>query len=249
MIHLLLPAYNESDGIIELLDEIDAVRKRLDVPVRVIVIDDGSTDGTGDAVSRVAESDKVVLLRHDLNRGLRHALETGLTYALEQGGDGDLIGAMDADLTHDPVYLADMLARVQSGADVVVASRYAEGGKEVGVSLWRHILSEGASVTYRLLAPWVHVRDVSCGYRLVRWELVRKGRDHWGDALLEAQGFACTGELLVKLALLTAPEKMAEIPFTLRYDAKRGPSKMPTFRTIVGTLCMLLKARRHKKRP
>ncbi len=244
MIFLLLPAYNEADGIVELLREIDAVRPRLPSRLQCVVIDDGSLDGTVELVKPFASTEECVLVQHDSNRGLTQALQTGVRYAVEHGGPGDLVAAMDADLTHDPIYLLELTARIQDNADVVVASRFVDGGEEIGVSQARHILSAGASLTYRLLAPWVKVKDYSCGYRLMRWEILDRAIQRWGDRLLEAPGFACTGELLVKLATLSAPERITEIPFTLRYDAKRSQSKMPALQTIFGTISMLLKARK-----
>ncbi len=251
MIYLLLPAYNEAEGILELLREIDAVRNRLKEFLCVVVVDDGSTDGTGDLAETMLElgqpkPEKLVVLRHPQNRGLKAALLTGLDWILKEGKPGDLVAAMDADLSHDPVYLLDLAAKAETGFDVVVASRFAQGGQEIGVNAYRHVLSAGAGLAYRIFAPWMHVHDVSCGYRMIRWDLLRKAHEHWGEHLLEAQGFACTGELLLKLAALTAPDKVTEIPFTLRYDAKQSESKMPTVRTIMGTLSLLLKAHKIK---
>lgn len=244
MIYLILPAYNEADGILELLREIAEERGQFQDALLAVVVDDGSTDGTADLVESVVRPGSVVLLRHARNQGLRQALDTGIQYVLQAGKPGDLVGAMDADLTHDPKYLREMAEVMAQGKDVVIASRFARGGHEVGVSLHRHILSRGASLTYRLFAPWIRVHDVSCGYRLLRWELLALARQQWGERLMEASGFACTGELLIKVAALTTPDKIAEIPFTLRYDAKRGPSKMPTWKTIAGTLRMLIGLRK-----
>ena len=112
---------------------------------------------------------------------------------------------------------------------------------------WRKLLSHGAWFTYRMFFPNVPLRDFSCGYRGFAWDLLRKTVDQWGGRLFEAPGFACTGELMLKMLAHTSPARISEIPFELHYEAKGGKSKMPAFQTVLGTLELLIQARRWMK--
>lgn len=249
MIHILLPAYNEADGICDLLREIDSAAPTFGEPCRVVLVDDGSTDGTPERARSYSGSVPMALLQHDRNRGLATALTTGITEIMDSGQPGDVVVTMDADLTHSPRFIADLRSTMSSEMDVVIASRYAEGGKEVGVSVLRHVLSRGAAVVYRLALRRVGVSDFSCGYRMIRWDVLRRTWQAWGDRLFEAAGFSCTGELLLKILGQTEPGRLTEIPFVLHYERKRGESKMPTWRTIRGTLALLLAAHRLRHPP
>jgi dolichol-phosphate mannosyltransferase len=249
VIHILLPAYNEADAISDLLKEIDLAAPTFGEPCRVVLVDDGSTDRTAERARRCTCSVPVTLLRHDRNRGLGAALATGIAEIMDSGRPGDVVVTMDADLTHPPRFIADLRAAMKREVDVVIASRYAKGGKEIGVSLVRRVLSRGAARIYRMVLRQVRVSDFSCGYRMVRWEVLRRTWQTWGDGLFKAAGFSCTGELLLKILGHTQPDRLAEIPFILHYERKRGASKMPTWRTIRGTLRLLLAARRLRQPP
>jgi dolichol-phosphate mannosyltransferase len=88
------------------------------------------------------------------------------------------------------------------------------------------------------------VRDYTCGYRAYRAELLRNGFERYGEGLIERAGFACTDELLVHLATLA--RRIEEIPFVLRYDLKRGRSKLPLWQTMIATFRLLLHHRRER---
>ena len=123
-----------------------------------------------------------------------------------------------------------MVTLIQAGKDVVIASRYADGGKEVGLSHARHIFSGGASFLLRLFFPIPGARDYTCGYRAYRVELLQRAFRVYGPELIEERGFTCMAELLIKLGKLGA--RLGEVPLILRYDLKSGPSKMKVMATI-----------------
>lgn len=247
MIYVLLPAYNEAENIGPLLDSIGTVfagkadggHKPL-----AVVVDDGGTDGTGEIARSRTGPPETVTLVHKTNLGLGAALETGIQWILDRCADGDTVITLDADGTHHPKYMPAMIEALEAGRDIVIASRYAEGGMECGVSSWRKMLSHGAHWCYRAFFPGWNIEDFSCGYRAIRAGLLRKAADRWGKRLLEAPGFACTGELMLKLLKHTSPDRVAEIPFELHYEEKRGRSKMPAFQTILGTLILLIRSTR-----
>ncbi|MBI1391010.1 MAG: glycosyltransferase [bacterium] len=250
-IYILLPAYNEAANIRGLLDGIEREhaawkKRRGDSPTpdyRPVVIDDGSSDGTADEIRAAHAQDSITLVQHEHNRGLAAALNTGLYTILDQARDEDIVVTLDADGTHPPVTIFHLVNRIADGFDIVVASRYAPGGVERGVSLIRRILSRGAKVAYHLFLPHIPLRDFSCGFRAMKAKLLRKTLNQWGDRLFETPGFTCTGELMLKAAAHTRREAITEIPFELQYDLKGGESKMPAMKTILGTLTLIWRAR------
>jgi dolichol-phosphate mannosyltransferase len=237
---IALPAYNEAETLPPLFDRFRETLAALDSPWEILVVNDGSKDATGAVTDRArAAGLPVTRIDHPQNRGLGPAIKTGLRAALERSGSpDDVIVCMDADNTHDPQYIADMVRRVTEGADIVIASRYRPGSRQVGVPWNRRLLSFGGRLTFTLFLRLKGVRDYTCGYRAYRAGTIRAGFDRYGDAIIERSGFACTDELLVKLAPLAS--RIEEIPFVLRYDRKKGRSKLPLMRTIASTLKMLL---------
>jgi dolichol-phosphate mannosyltransferase len=242
MILVVLSAYNESVEVPELLQRFDRLASELDEPLRIIVVDDGSTDGTDQAVRGTRVGIPVELLVHPRNLGLGAGLLTGLRRASETASPEDAVVTLDADNTHDPRYVVDLRRKMNQGnLDVVVASRYAGGGKEVGVSLFRRILSHGASWIYRSFFRTPGLRDFTCGYRMFRAGILQEAFSRSGDRFIEETSFAATGEIILKIRRLT--DRFGEVPFVLRYDMKHTKSKMAKLRTVVRTLCVLWKHR------
>jgi dolichol-phosphate mannosyltransferase len=237
---VFLPCYNEAAALPLLLDQLAELSEELRPSwnLDVLVLDDGSTDGTAEiAASRTGEPD-VHLVRHSLNRGLGAGLRTGLEWFLAHSTEkqGHVLAVMDADGTHPPGLLAKMLARlsgsnsVTGGCDVVIASRYAPGGEEHGLGARRRFYSSAASRVLRFLAPIRGACDYTCGYRAYRREILARAQTHYGGRLIEERGFVCMAELLVKLARRGA--KVCEVPLVLHYEAKLGTSKMNVPATI-----------------
>jgi dolichol-phosphate mannosyltransferase len=172
----------------------------------------------------------VHLINHDGNKGLGTAMKTGLSAAAKATGADDAVVTMDADNTHDPALISAMRAELDRGYDLVIASRYQVGGKEIGLSLPRHIFSKGASTLLRTFFPIAGARDYTCGFRIYRGSLLHKAVATYGDNIVEEQGFTCMAEILIKMARLGA--RVSEVPLILRYDLKEGSSKMNVQRTI-----------------
>jgi len=231
---IALPAYNEERSLPALLERYVALRPEIErrgAKLRVLVVDDGSTDGTIAAANRFKDRLDVEVIPHAVNQNLGAALRTGLTGALERSTDEDVIGTMDADNTHDPSLFPgmwDVLEREK--ADVVIASRYAPGGREVGLTRLRSFLSRGASFLLTAVTPVAGARDYTCGFRLYRASTLRRAARAWGARLIEEAGFTCMAEVLVKLGRSGAVVR--EVGLVLRYDLKEGASKMKIMRTI-----------------
>jgi dolichol-phosphate mannosyltransferase len=239
-----LPAYNEARVLPVLLESLARVlRGGKDVSrplvrdVRVVVVDDGSTDGTGAIARAFSDGLSLIVLQHDQNRGLAAALRTGVEHVCAQAVPGDVIVTMDADNTHRPEQIPDLVDAIAGGADIVIASRYARGARQAGVPRHREILSAGVSRLLRWRYGLPGVRDYSCGYRAYRVALLQQALAAYGNRLITSQGFAASTELLTRLAAFSP--RVVEIPLDLRYDFKVGPSKMPTARTVAAYLRLL----------
>jgi dolichol-phosphate mannosyltransferase len=244
-----MPAYNEAAGIGVLLDRAAPVLQNEGLTWSIVVVDDGSKDDTAARVRAAAEGQPSIhLVRHEVNRGLGPAIVTGLKKGLELASAKEgLIVTMDADLTHPPEVVPRMRKVIDAGVDLVIASRFQPGSKVVGVSAFRRLLSWGARRTFQQMLALPGVRDYTCGFRGFRSSLIRRGLERYGaEGLIVRRGFACTDELLVKLALLHP--MIREVPFVLRYDQKRGKSKIRLGLTIVETLRLVRWARAELKK-
>ncbi|MDA1194022.1 MAG: glycosyltransferase [Planctomycetota bacterium] len=234
---VLLPAYNEAENLPPLLEGLSATLAAWPdgaPPCRVVVVDDGSSDGTAAAARSVAGLDVVVLV-HDPNQGLGAAMRTGITHVLTHGADDDLLVALDADNTHPTELMPGMVARARAGADIVIASRFQPGAEIHGLDAQRKAISEIASWILRIMFPGA--RDYTCGYRCYRVALLRWGAEHYGPAFLNQRGFSIMVDILLKLRRQAS--RIEEVPLILRYDRKLGASKMKVMQTAVTTLRLL----------
>lgn len=237
---LALPAYNEAENLRPLVSEAADVLGKAGIDYQILIVDDGSSDGTADAARELSAQYPVTLIQHEHNKGLGAAIRTLIEESLGRlSGDDDVVVNMDADNTHDPSYIPAMAAKVwNEGYDVVIASRFRSGSREVGVPLFRRVLSRGARLLFRMFLRLPEVRDYTCGYRAYRVGALRSAKERYGDRIITREGFACTDELLVHISRVT--QRITEVPFVLRYDKKRGHSKLPFVRTVLETLKMLM---------
>ena len=215
---LVLPTYNEAENIEAL---VEAARAKLPASAQVLVVDDGSPDGTGAIADRLAaRHDNVAVLHRQVKEGLGPAYIAGFRRALA-GGAG-LILEMDSDFSHDPAYLPRLLEAARR-ADVVLGSRYVPGG---GVSDWgplRKAISRGGSA-YAKLILGVEIEDMTGGFKCFRREVL--------EAIdldsIQARGYAFQVEMTYRA--VRGGFKVVEVPIVFR-DRQTGSSKMD--RTIV----------------
>jgi dolichol-phosphate mannosyltransferase len=165
---VLIPTYNEKDNIPILVTEL------MSTPgVSVMVLDDQSPDGTGKIADElgVKFQGRVQALHRTGQRGLGVSYLEGFHRAIDS--DYDFVCQMDADLSHDPKYLPEMIAKAAAGADLVIGSRYLNGISVVNWPLRRIILSSFANFYIRTVTG-LHMRDITTGYRCWRRESLAK---------------------------------------------------------------------------
>lgn len=230
-----LPAYNEEAAIAALFPRFRELFPDKTSAYRIVLYNDGCSDGTVAAALSWQNDLNVEVIGCDQNMGLGHGLRALVAHAAQFGAPQDVLFIMDCDDTHHPRQIPQMFAALETGCDVVIASRYRAGASVAGVAWHRRMLSLGAAVLFKLLHPCRGVLDYTCGYRGYRVGLLQKARAAYGERLVCEPGFACMVELLLKLDRLGA--RMGEIPLALRYDLKHGASKMD----VGGTTRRLLK--------
>jgi dolichol-phosphate mannosyltransferase len=229
MIRFVIPAYNERENIPRLLADL-APRARA-LGARVIFVDDGSTDGTAEAIAAHREDLHLAVVRHRVNRGLGTAINTGLRAALGEAQDDDAIVTIESDNTSDLDDLPVMLARFEEGYDIVLASVYAPGGRILGVAPWRLLASKAVSNTFRQLGGLRDVHTLSSLYRVYRAGTLRRAAETYGYLLVREPGFAANVELLLKL--YNAGATVAEVATTNDWTRRAGTSKMNLKPTVL----------------
>lgn len=239
--YFILPAYNEEETLPNLLKRISSLQEKTSKGIKVIVVNDGSSDKTASVVSKGTWGVNVKLVSHEINMGLGQALQTGIKEALYIASDDDIIIVMDADDTHDVTLLDAMISKIECGADIAIASRFVDGGDDSSAPMFRRLLSRGARLTFNALLPLNGIKDFTSGYRAYCVDLLRKTSNHWGERLIEEQGFACMVELLLKLRYWSPV--VEEVPLFLRYDRKIGASKLKLTKTLLQYLKLGLRDR------
>jgi dolichol-phosphate mannosyltransferase len=215
---LILPTYNEAENIGAIISaSAEVLAGAAPEGFCVLVVDDGSPDGTGAIVEEMAAEHQWLEVVHRTQKngigpaylaGFRHALDRGAGYVME----------MDSDFSHDPADLARLLAAVREGADLALGSRYVPGG---GVSDWgllRRLISEGGS-TYARWVLGLKVRDLTGGFKCFRREVLEA--IHFDG--VRSRGYAFQVELTYRA--VRAGFRVVEVPIVFR-DRQQGQSKM-----------------------
>lgn len=209
---VIIPTYNERENV-----ELITHRVRAALPeVDVLIADDNSPDGTGALADRLAATDPQVHVMHRLGKeGLGAAYLAGFQWALENGYD--VVVEMDADGSHKPEQLHRLLAALRN-ADLVLGSRWVEGGSVVNWPKGREFLSRGGSL-YTRLALGVPIRDVTGGYRAFRATTLRSIDLH----SVGSAGYVFQVDLANRA--LKSGLRVVEVPITFE-ERELGDSKM-----------------------
>jgi dolichol-phosphate mannosyltransferase len=239
MIYILLPAFNEENNLPGLLDEINA--RDWAWKYNVVIVNDGSTDKTQEIACSFALRMPLTLLNHKVNLGLGKALRTGLNYLSDILSDNDAVVTMDADQTH-PVELINALKeKLDSGFDIVVASRFCPGGEQINIPMHRRFLSFCANFLINILWPIENIRDYTSGFRIFSAAVIKKLSKIYGEDIIKEKGFTSTVELFFKASLFTA--NISQVPLKLDYGRKKSKSKLKLVSTVLGYAGLLFKTK------
>lgn len=215
---LVLPTFDEAENIEPIVRAADRVlHDAAPKGHRILVVDDSSPDGTGAIADRLAaELGTVEVLHRTERQGLGPAYLAGFARALDGGATH--VFEMDADFSHDPEELANLLAAVRDGADCALGSRYVPGG---GVSDWsrRRVLVSRAGSWYSRRVLGLRVRDVTGGFKCFRAEVLRA----IDLPSVRSRGYAFQVELTYRT--IRAGFRVVEVPITFR-ERRHGTSKM-----------------------
>jgi dolichol-phosphate mannosyltransferase len=210
---VIIPTYNEAENIERILRRIaDSLPE-----AGVLVVDDGSPDGTGDLVKAVAaELPDVHLLARSEKSGLGSAYRAGFAWGLQQGYDALI--EMDADFSHDPAVLPDILAPLTEGFDVSIGSRYVKGGAIPNWARHRHLLSRGGN-RYASVVLGLGVADSTAGFRAYSAGIIK----NLDLNAIRAEGYGFQIEMTYRAKQYGAA--IVEVPITF-VDRAAGESKM-----------------------
>ena len=210
---VIIPTYDERDNIVGIVERTLAASP----DHRVLVVDDGSPDGTGDVVEAIAAvDDRVDVLHRTGKLGLGSAYLTGFAWGLER--DFDLLVEMDADGSHAPESLPAMVEHLGADGSLVIGSRWVPGGAVVDWPRSRQLLSRGGNAYARLMLG-IHVRDATAGFRVYRADVLRR-IDLTG---VDSKGYCFQVDMTLRV--LDSGGTIVEHPITFR-ERERGQSKM-----------------------
>lgn len=209
---VVIPTYNERENIGELIPRV------LEIPrFRVLVVDDNSPDGTAEIVRDLARGEpRIGLLSRPGKQGLGRAYLAGFRRALDEGAE--FICEMDADFSHDPRYLPDLLAAAETRYDLVLGSRYVRGGGTVNWGLARQLISRGGNVYARAILG-LPVSDATGGFRCYR----RRVLETLDLGAIQSNGYSFQIEMVYRTR--RAGFRVGEVPIIFP-DRRVGQSKM-----------------------
>lgn len=206
----VIPTYNEKENIVVLVQQLRELYPNL----HILVVDDNSPDGTGDIVEQMKDV-HLDILHREHKEGLGKAYLAGFTKALNDGAD--ILIQMDADLSHDPVYIDKMVAAVQH-YDVVIGSRYVNGISIVNWPITRLFLSWFGSA-YARLATGLKINDLTGGYKCMR----RTALEAIDFEKINTLGYGFQIEM--NYAFHKCGQKLCEVPIIF-YERTKGKSSM-----------------------
>ncbi|HUK95980.1 MAG TPA: glycosyltransferase [Gaiellaceae bacterium] len=231
----VIPVYNEAENLPRLLADFEARPELFRNAGHLILVDDGSTDGTAELIETYEGPVRVELVRLGRNRGPGVAFRAGFAAALAKCADDSLVVTLEGDTTSDLDALPLMLERIAAGADLVIADWMMEN-----VGAVRRGLSFAAGFVVRR-GLGLKAKTVSSFFRVYRVSALRLGFERYGDNFIAEPGFACKAEILVKLSALGV--RVEEVPVPLDWSRRLGKSKMPVLKTTLAYWRMLLRLR------
>lgn len=210
---VIIPTYNERENLPLIVGRVHHASPE----VHILVVDDGSPDGTADLAEKWGiEHAGVQILRRTEKAGLGSAYRAGFAEGLEQGYD--ILIEMDSDLQHDPAMLPALVHAVEDGAHLAIGSRYVPGGELPGMSFFRRFISQAGNL-YASIVLGMHVRDATAGFRAYAADALRA----IDLPSIKADGYGFQVEMAYSVNRNHG--RIVEVPITFA-ERERGTSKM-----------------------
>lgn len=215
---MVIPTFNEVESISPLIERLENIRDKLPFELRLVVVDDSSLDGTAEKVKGLQRMYyNISLIERPAPRGIGSAYVDGFSHAIKNFNPTHL-GEIDADLQHPPEVLMQLSDAATKGIDVVVASRYVEGGGAADWTFGRRLVSRAANLLTRIFLR-LPVRDSTSGFRI----LSRRAVNALFDYKVSSKGYSFQVESLY--AYKKARMTFAEIPYNFEIR-KSGKTKL-----------------------
>jgi dolichol-phosphate mannosyltransferase len=219
-VSIVIPTYNEAGNIKKIIHSTFNVFKENGIDGEIVVVDDNSPDGTANVAEGLKNKFNVRVIRRTAKMGLASAVVDGFNIA-----NGDILGVIDADLSHNPKFIFDLVNPISRGeADLTIGSRYIKGGRIENWSLLRKLISKGAILLAR---PLTTIKDPVSGFFFLKKEVI-------DNVKFRPQGYKICLEIIIKGNYRNA----VEIPYTFT-NRQVGKSKL-SLRTCYSYLFLLL---------
>ena len=238
MLWIMFPAYNEEKNLVRLLPELDRFLADKNKDYRILIVNDGSTDSTGNIGRHLDKPLPIQIISHEVNRGIGEVFKTGFSAVDRMCGEKDLLVVLEADGTSDYNLIPIMVDKLKKGSDIVIASRYVKGGAYRNFPVKRHMISLIGNIVLRFAFGNKKIKDYTIFYRGYKVSLIKEALARYKDKLITSKTFLANTEILGNLTRLT--DKISEIPFVYSYDRKIGKSKMPLLKTLFDYLRFLM---------
>ena len=246
---VVVPVLNEVLNMPRLLGDLKKLSTAVsgEFGVQVLLIDDGSQDGTSESAQKLAENLPLSVISHSQTRGPGAAFATAFAALAPQLQESDWVVTMEGDNTSRIETLSQMLVRRREGFGVVLASPYAYGGGITNTSFLRVFLSHIANTLVKEFLGIRGILTMSSFFRLLSAPTILKLQRAYGPGILDSTGFECMVELLSKLIRQGA--KISEVAMNVDTSRRQGKSKMRIWRTILGYLRLIFLAPKWAKDP
>ena len=244
---IVIPVFNEAPNLARLFDGLRAIAHEVvGFDVVVVLVDDGSTDGTPDLAQEVSREIDLTVLTHETNRGPGHAFGTAFAYLAPRIRPEDLVLTMEGDNTSRVELIGAMLRRAEEGHDAVFASPYMYGGGILHTGATRVMLSHIANAFVKEMLGVHGLLTVSSFFRLYRGASLIRLQECYGERIVERDGYESMIEVVMKMMYLQI--SISELPMVLDTSRRAGRSKMNTTRTAVGYLSLFGRKRAWQQR-
>jgi dolichol-phosphate mannosyltransferase len=247
-LYLVTPVFNEIENLPRLFEAFRETREehRAELEVAVVLVDDGSTDGTGATARALGDGLDVTVLEHRRNLGPGAAFGTAFAYLAERLGPDDWVVTLEGDNTSRHELLRQMLQRATEGHDAVFASPYMYGGGILHTHPLRVLISHLANTFVKEFLGVHGLLTVSSFYRLYRGTCLQRLQARYGARVIERAGFESMVEVVLKMMYLEMT--ISEVPMVLDTSRRKGKSKLRIGKTMRGYLALYGRKRQWRAR-